>query len=248
MQRFRAYHAPLSQVKVQSATWMVTSGSRRPTRRGTDHGVAASELVSPCDQLLGNIRRPLAQRHGAERSLGFSSDTHPELRAQAATHMAACQRERPRRDITGRADAQLGGGEYSYGGCPESQRLSPPVRVFRSVRARRTQRRDADDAGSVRVGVEGLQAREGLTDLLGKEWRRRPDLNRGWRFCRPLPYLLATAPRRKSARAQTGPAFSAEKLERETGFEPATSTLARSHSTTELFPLGEPLNYHELAI
>ena len=27
------------------------------------------------------------------------------------------------------------------------------------------------------------------------------------------------------------------KLERETGFEPATSTLARSHSTTELFPL-----------
>jgi hypothetical protein len=28
-------------------------------------------------------------------------------------------------------------------------------------------------------------------------------------------------------------------LERETGFEPATSTLARSHSTTELFPPGQ---------
>ena len=28
-----------------------------------------------------------------------------------------------------------------------------------------------------------------------------------------------------------------QKMERETGFEPATSTLARSHSTTELFPL-----------
>ena len=28
-------------------------------------------------------------------------------------------------------------------------------------------------------------------------------------------------------------------LERETGFEPATSTLARSHSTAELLPLGE---------
>ncbi len=26
------------------------------------------------------------------------------------------------------------------------------------------------------------------------KWRRRPDLNRGWRFCRPLPYHLATAP------------------------------------------------------
>src|ERR1700752_1799293 len=25
-------------------------------------------------------------------------------------------------------------------------------------------------------------------------WRRRPDLNRGSRFCRPLPYHLATAP------------------------------------------------------
>ena len=30
----------------------------------------------------------------------------------------------------------------------------------------------------------------------------------------------------------------ASRLERETGFEPATSTLARSHSTTELLPLG----------
>src|SRR5688572_14377283 len=34
------------------------------------------------------------------------------------------------------------------------------------------------------------------------------------------------------------------KLERETGFEPATSTLARSHSTTELFPLCSQLKYH----
>ena len=31
------------------------------------------------------------------------------------------------------------------------------------------------------------------------------------------------------------------KVERETGFEPATSTLARSHSTTELFPLARTL-------
>ena len=30
--------------------------------------------------------------------------------------------------------------------------------------------------------------------LAGESWRRRPDLNRGWRFCRPLPYHLATAP------------------------------------------------------
>src|SRR5262249_50190390 len=67
-------------------------------------------------------------------------------------------------------------------------------------------------------------------------WRRRPDLNRGWRFCRPLPYLLATAPL-KMTRGPRRPAHRAKKLERETGFEPPTSTLARSHSTTELFPL-----------
>ena len=30
-----------------------------------------------------------------------------------------------------------------------------------------------------------------------------------------------------------------EDLERETGFEPATSTLARSHSTAELLPLSD---------
>ena len=35
------------------------------------------------------------------------------------------------------------------------------------------------------------------------------------------------------------PAKPLNSLERETGFEPATSTLARLHSTTELFPLGE---------
>ena len=32
-------------------------------------------------------------------------------------------------------------------------------------------------------------------------------------------------------------------MERETGFEPATSTLARSHSTTELFPLATNIDH-----
>ena len=35
-------------------------------------------------------------------------------------------------------------------------------------------------------------------------------------------------------------------VERETGFEPATSTLARSHSTTELFPLAVPSRAQEI--
>ena len=44
--------------------------------------------------------------------------------------------------------------------------------------------------------------------------RCRPESNRGWRFCRPLPYRLATAPSKRA-----------------TGLEPATSTLARLRST-----------------
>src|SRR6266542_7081318 len=78
--------------------------------------------------------------------------------------------------------------------------------------------------------------------FLRKDWRRRPDLNRGWRFCRPLTYHLATAPLwlcRGCTRWDSCPTSATagrRKVERETGFEPATSTLARSHSTTELFP------------
>jgi hypothetical protein len=33
-------------------------------------------------------------------------------------------------------------------------------------------------------------------------------------------------------------------MERETGVEPATSTLARSHSTTELLPLQKQLSHY----
>ena len=35
--------------------------------------------------------------------------------------------------------------------------------------------------------------------------------------------------------------YAAKKMERETRFELATSTLARSHSTTELFPLNRKI-------
>jgi hypothetical protein len=38
------------------------------------------------------------------------------------------------------------------------------------------------------------------------------------------------------------------KMERETGFEPATSTLARLHSTTELFPLSATLIFYYPAV
>src|SRR5205823_11373522 len=39
--------------------------------------------------------------------------------------------------------------------------------------------------------------------MLKENWRRRPDLNRGWRFCRPLPYHLATAPSERLEKRRT---------------------------------------------
>ena len=52
------------------------------------------------------------------------------------------------------------------------------------------------------------------------------------------PFIIGTKhPPRKAYRRDPGrPEAGRGNLERETGFEPATSTLARLHSTTELFP------------
>ena len=65
------------------------------------------------------------------------------------------------------------------------------------------------------------------TELLPHRcWRRHPDLNRRMEVLQTSALPL-------------GYAASSVSLERETGFEPATSTLARLHSTTELLPLNE---------
>ena len=58
-----------------------------------------------------------------------------------------------------------------------------------------------------------------------------------------VPRLIVSACRNETPHASegslVGDSFGKAKLERETGVEPATSTLARSHSTTELLPLGD---------
>ena len=113
-----------------------------------------------------------------------------------------------------------------------------PSCVIGYAHAPRTDKRFWDQLGNIN-GMLDVVAVVRTALFLNEIWRRRPDLNRGSRFCRPLPYHLATAPftlfRGMSAHPRRG--RSEEVLERETGFEPATSTLARSHSTTELFPL-----------
>jgi hypothetical protein len=88
------------------------------------------------------------------------------------------------------------------------------------------------------------------TELLPRIWRRHPDLNRRMEVLQtsalPLGYA---APRKgktplvKIVFTVNGALLGAKKsppkggMERETGFEPATSTLARLHSTAELLPL-----------
>jgi hypothetical protein len=73
------------------------------------------------------------------------------------------------------------------------------------------------------------------------EWRRRPELNRRTRFCRPLRNHSATTPSRRkignespALKRKTPKVFLQgllQSLEREKGLEPSTSTLARLRST-----------------
>src|SRR3984957_10251469 len=83
-----------------------------------------------------------------------------------------------------------------------------------------------------------------------KDWRRGSESNRrikvlqtsplplGYRA--PAPYVSVPAGKSPSAEGRLG----TKKLERETGVEPATSTLARSRSTTELLPLDSKIIPH----
>ena len=64
------------------------------------------------------------------------------------------------------------------------------------------------------------------------KWRRHPDLNRRITVLQTAALPLGYAAVLERAGLTRDVLF----LERETGFEPATSTLARLHSTTELFP------------
>src|SRR5947209_10690487 len=98
-----------------------------------------------------------------------------------------------------------------------------------------SQLRCAEDSASGK-GQQRMEARvrielthKGFADLSLTAW---------------VPRLIVSARRNKTPHAGEGSLgrglrFRKAKLERETGFEPATSTLARSHSTTELLPLGD---------
>jgi hypothetical protein len=77
-----------------------------------------------------------------------------------------------------------------------------------------------------RVGIE--PTRKGFADLSLTTWV-------------PRPCQSARSPRRKKSSWGKPHGLVNEELERETGVEPATSTLARSRSTTELLPLNQTI-------
>ena len=77
-----------------------------------------------------------------------------------------------------------------------------------------------------RVGIEPTH--KGFADLSLTTW-----------VPRPVQYVSVPCGKSLLAGEMPKTPVRAKTLERETGFEPATSTLARSHSTTELLPLSE---------
>src|SRR5262249_9060650 len=116
-------------------------------------------------------------------------------------------------------------------------------RSKRSYATRRSSRRSAaaycPPARSTRFRIS-RQAIAGAPPSGGRRWRRRPDLNRGWRFCRPLPYHLATAPL-ETAR---GPRRAAcDRLTRGIG-APGVRNGAGNGIRTRDFDLGKVALYH----
>ena len=97
-------------------------------------------------------------------------------------------------------------------------------------------KRSGEPAAEIPSRARDLYHRETVAGISGGAGRNRTadrgfaDL--GLTTWRPRPFLKRWAIH-KTLAAERGQ----QNLERETGFEPATSTLARSHSTTELLPL-----------
>src|SRR6266566_831987 len=86
-----------------------------------------------------------------------------------------------------------------------------------------------------RVGIEPTH--KGFADLSLTTWVPRPEIKVA-PDAKKVHRCPAALPNMQRALQQRAPGT--ESMERETGFEPATSTLARSHSTTELLPLSSP--------
>ena len=90
-------------------------------------------------------------------------------------------------------------------------------------------------AGAVQV-LEGIRRRGWrivFADLSLTTWVPRPEIY----VSADAQKVYGSIARLDQQNAPAMRAWASESMERETGFEPATSTLARSHSTTELLPL-----------
>ena len=129
-----------------------------------------------------------------------------------------------------------GSGVRETGGNSTSARVPPTPWGSCAARPRPRHRRGAEVGGEAGGAARTRTGDGGFADLCLATWRRRrQDGGAGGARRQPLAVTRRAGAAIRAWRGADRPRR--RKMERETGFEPATSTMARSHSTTELFPL-----------
>ena len=154
--------------------------------------LARRALVAP-----QRLRRPGEFRAGAARPRQRADD------ANIYTHVVGRVASSRDSNVSSSRCSQL---------FPSVRRRTPEVaRAASGKRATRTERdlpKCFQEASRASERVRGLG-----TKPPDQDWRRRPELNRGWRFCRPLPYRLATAPLERRSRSRPRPHPRSQTLE-----------------------------------
>ena len=152
---------------------------------------------------------------------------------EACDTRAPCKRSSPAVATAVRPVGTCNGPAGPYGLCRECDHpgtaASEPATAPPGHTGRHADRK-AGGAARTRTGDGGF------ADLCLATWRRRrQDGGAGGARRQPLAVTRRAGAAVRAWRGVDRPRR--RKVERETGFEPATSTMARSHSTTELFPL-----------
>src|SRR5579859_2766772 len=148
----------------------VRGGGER-TRASVDAGPRAADgtqpLRTPRTRKAGTFRSQILGVARRLRRLSGAGILHPRDRAELR---AGCHR-----DEHGAAWFRRSAARPRLGPAARYQLPCPP--------ARRAE------------GIWRVTAAASSVTRRGSGWRRRPESNWGWRFCRPLPYHLATSPR-----------------------------------------------------
>jgi hypothetical protein len=122
--------------------------------------------------------RPL---RGADRGACLSAEVTPPRSKIGCADGCTSRQPSPVRSPVGVTRTHSGRKD----GCPRN--LHPPRRAHAQLIARQRfarAERGAAAATSVHLGAVACATHEQTMGISQEIWRRRPDLNRGWRFCR----------------------------------------------------------------